>query len=289
MIRSLCMELQFPEEATSLFAQLDETVMAKPALGNLLQEAKEDYMNAGERHLLLLERLASELDIDPLTANMILLLRLALELRPVYKKNGYSDALYLDSMNDLRYKLMETKQVYHVWGNVALKWYRPFFQCTRFALGRLQYEVRPWSGPNFEPWLHTGQDAYICHIPSSGSCSPEDVLESLKRAYRFYHIEGIFAVGCHSWLLYPPHVPLFPKNGNMVKFQKNFTILDQEERDNLDLWRIFGVDKNSDYALLPEDTTLRRSFAPWLRQGNKMGCSHGVLLFDGETILNAQA
>ena len=283
------MELEFPEEAIILFGMLDAAVMAEPALVRLLQEAKTDYMNAGEEHLLLLQRLASALDIDPLTANMILLLQLALELRPVYREKGYSDTLYLASMQDLRYKMMETKQLHHVWGNFALKWYRPFFQCTRFALGRLQYELRPWSGPDFVPWLRTGETCYFCHIPSSGSCPPEAVLESLKQAYGFFHIEGVFALGCYSWLLYPPHVPLFPENGNMVKFQKNFTILDREERDNLDLWRIFGVDKNCDYALLPEDTTLRRNFAHWLRQGNQMGCSHGVLLFDGENILPPQA
>ena len=288
MIRSLCMELQFPQEAVALFAHLDAKVMANTVWAHMLQEAQADYMEAGQAHISLLEKLALELGVEPATANMILLLRLALELRPVYAQNGYSDQLYLDSMFDLRYKLLETKQVNQVWGTTVLKWFRPFFHCSRFALGRLQYEIRPWSGPSYEPWLVTGQDAFFCHIPSSGPCRPEEVLDSLKRAYQFYHIQGIFAVGCYSWMLYPPHLPLFPKNGNLMKFQKNFIVFNQEERDNLDLWRIFGVSKDTDFTLLPEDTVLRRNFAPWLRQGNQMGCAHGVILFDGEKILSTQ-
>lgn len=288
MIRSLCTELQFPREAAELFARLDAAVMSNPAWRQMLQEAKEDYMAAGQRHLSLLETLAAQLGIAPATANMILLLRLALELRPLYAQKGYSDRLYLESMYDLRYKMMEARQVSHVWANLSLKWYRPFFQCSRFSPGRLQYEVRPWSGPDFEPWLTHGQDAYICHIPSSGPCRPEDVVESLSQAYHIYGIQGIFAIGCHSWLLYPPHLPLFPLNSNLEKFQKNFLILDQEEREYTDLWRIFGVPNDTDLMQLPEETTLQRRFAPWLRQGNKIGCSHCLLLFDGERILTIQ-
>lgn len=287
-MKALCEELQFPWEAAEFFAELDAKVMANPTWESMLQEAKADYMAAGEAHLTLLEKLAEALNVPIVSMHMILVLRLALELRPVYAEKGYPDQLYLDSMMDITYKLHETRQVSGVWGNSALKWYRPFFQCKRFALGRLQYEIRPWKGPSYEPWLIQGEDAFCCHIPSSGPCTPESVLDSLKKAYAFYNIQGVFVVGCHSWLLYPPHMPLFPKGGNLEKFQKNFIIFNSQERENVDLWRIFGVQQLDHFETLPEDTTLRRNFKPWLMQGNKVGCSHAVLLFDGEKILSAQ-
>jgi hypothetical protein len=73
------------------------------------------------------------------------------------------------------------------------------------------------------------------------------------------------------------------------EFRRCFKVFHQIDREeNRDLWRIFGVENETDLALLPEKTSLQRSFAPWLRQGNKMGTGYGVLLFDGENILTYQ-
>lgn len=53
-----------------------------------------------------------------------------------------------------------------------------------------------------------------------------------------------------------------------------------------DFWRIFHCKPTTDLQNLPKDTSLRRNFITYLQQGNPMGVGLGVLLFDGEKIIN---
>lgn len=281
----LCKELGFPSKAIQALSQWDERIAAEPSWSKLLQTSIADYASDGQAHLELLETLSREMEAPLYEIHMVFLLHCAKDLRQEYARRGLPDQLFLDTMSDLRYKLLECHRIYGQWGTFVLHWYRGFFRLERFQLGRLQYEIRPWKGVNYEPWLREGENAYWCHIPSSGPCTPEAVLDSLKRAYEFYKIQGVFAVSCKSWMLYPPHFPLFKPGGNLSRFQQFFKVFHQEERENVDLWRIFGVKENVDISRLPEETALQRSFASWLRQGNKMGCGAGILLFDGENVL----
>lgn len=285
MVTQLCKELKFPQEAIESLSRWNQIITQNEKWNNMLRESIADYDADGQDHLALTEQLAEEIGASVYEVYMVLLLHCALALRQKYAEKGLPDDLFVDTMMDLRYKLMECHQLYGVWGDPFLVWNRRFFRLERFQLGRLQFEVKPWTGVGYEDYLVEGKDAYWCHIPSSGPCTPELVRESLKRAYEFYNIQGIFAVGCKSWMLYPPHFPLFKSGGNLDQFRRCFQVFYHWERENIDLWRIFGVDNKTDLNALPEETSLQRSFAPWLRQGNKMGTGVGILLFDGENVL----
>lgn len=286
MLKTLCDELDFPEEAGTYFASLERRIQAQETLVSVMEAAKQDYFEEGLQHLELLAEVAERMDAHPYSIHMLLLLRCAPDLRKVYEARGWEDSLFLETMGDLRCKMLECRRLYDVWGTCVLHWFRPFFRCDRVALGRLQFERRPWYGPGCEPWLTEGEPAWWCHIPSGAPCRPEDVLDSLRRAYAFFGFDGgIFAVSCKSWMLYPPHVPLFPEGGNLAEFHKNFHVFFQEERENTDLWRIFGRKELGDPCTLPQETTLQRNFAAWLSGGNRMGIGTGLLLFDGNTVL----
>ena len=141
----------------------------------MLQESIADYIADGQTHLAMTQALADQLGASVYEVHLVLLLHCALDLQKVYAEKGLSYELYLESMQDLRYKLMECHRLYGVWGNAVLAWNRRFFRLERFQLGRLQFEVKPWTGLGYEDYLIEGQDAYWCHIPSSGPCTTDMV------------------------------------------------------------------------------------------------------------------
>ena len=53
-----------------------------------------------------------------------------------------------------------------------------------------------------------------------------------------------------------------------------------------DIWRIFGKYENVPVSDLPEDTSLKRAYKKWLSEGNDVGGGVGLIVFDGEKIIN---
>ncbi len=287
-MRKLCQELQFPAEAVEALCDTDRVLCRDLHLAHWMENLVTDYFQQDQADFEALEQLAAEAKLPVYQLHMVFLLRCAKLLREKYRMRGVEDGLFLNSMADLRYKLMECHQLYGIWGTFVLHWYAPFFRFKRFGLGRLQYELRPWTGPDCLPWVKTGEEALWCHIPSAGPLTQELVLDSLKQAYRCFGVEGELVVVCSSWMLYPPHFPLFAPGSNLDGFRKLFHVFDQQERENVDLWRIFGTKEVTDPAQLPQNTALQRRFAQWLSQGHKMGCGKALLRFDGKTVLTKQ-
>lgn len=142
MITSLAYELGFPETAVfSLKKDFDAMWAGKEQLDAAL---KNLYTDEGAYYRNTVKGLAEEYGVHIYAAEMAFFLYAALPLREVYKENGYSDELYLDTMADLRYKVKECHDIYGIWGTVAGSWFRDFYLLKRFKLGRLQYEPRPF-------------------------------------------------------------------------------------------------------------------------------------------------
>jgi hypothetical protein len=222
---------------------------------------------------------------------MIFLLICSERLHKLYKEKGYSDELFYDTVRDLTYKLYECHFVYGIWGTFVFWWYHRFFRLDLFAHGRLQFERKAFPLKEYGDVLREGDTVYFCHIPSSGPLTPESVQDSLKRAYAFFKPElknGILPVYCNSWLLYPPHAPLFPSGSNLARFYEIFDIIEYEEDvGNKDFCRIFGTHYSPKLLEdLPEDNTLRKNFKHFLLNGGCMGLGKGIILFDGEKIIN---
>ena len=230
-----------------------------------------------------MKTLAKKSGVHPLTTDFLFALRCAASLRLIYRQRGWSDELFLNTMDDLRCKLQECRAVYGIWGTFVGYWFRGFFICDRHGLGRLQYEPRTLKYP-FGPY-EAGTPVYNCHIPSSGPLTPDSVVESLKKAYEFYRPEdGILKVICSSWMLYPPMYEIYPEGSNLRAFYDCFTILNaREAEENNNLWRIFGAE--TDLEKLPENNRFQKRLKEYLLSGKRMGHGYGILLFDGEKIL----
>lgn len=221
------------------------------------------------------------------TRDVISVLERLEDAEALYKANGWPEEMFMGLLTDVRCKLMETKREYHVWGTSALNWHERFLEGKIVMLGRLQFEPGEWNMGDTPPYAVDGDASVKCHIPSCGPLTPESVFDSFRRAYEFFGREEL-VVMCKSWLLYPPHVALFPEGSNLKKFAALFRVTEQHTRGMRDFPRIFGDADPNDLAHLPEETSLQRTFAAWLREGNEMGTGWGFLVVrDGKCVYPA--
>ncbi len=288
MMRVFGEKTGFPPEAVVFLEEKFRVLQQKEMMNSLYAAMDNFFCAADEKYLDILQEIAEKTEIHRMTVDMIFLILCTKPLFYLYRQTGLGEELFWDTMCDLKYKLMECKAVYNVWGTFVTRWFRRFYLCERFKLGRLQYETVAFSCDAYRDVLKKGDMVYNCHIPSSGALTPDAVIDSLRCAHEFYKPKGgVLPVVCYSWLLYPPHKNVFPAESNLLKFAQMFDVIESKiSADNDDFWRIFHCKYGTDLKSLPRDTKLQQNFVAYLEQGNSMGLGLGVLLFDGETILN---
>ena len=230
--------------------------------------------------------IADALNIHQYTVHLLLAQCLSHRLRAEYEKQGLGLEMYHNAMLDIRYKLEECKLVRGIVGTFVFSWFGRFFDVTRFAIGRLQFELIPF-GKSYEKngLVLTPENVVInVHIPRT--CTPLDEKscdEAFKRAKEFYQVRG--EIGnpcvfyCSSWLLYPENRSILSPKSNVYKFMERFDVFDHKiTPDGNDLWRLFDTDeKNPDR--LPTDTFMRRAYVQHLKNGGRTGTGRGVYLY----------
>ena len=188
--------------------------------------------------------------------------------------------IYKDSMLDLKWKLDECKAVKGICGSFVAGWFPGFFNLTRFALGRLQFElVDFWLDYNDNGIsLKKGDKVINVHIPRTGTpMDKESCDKSYAQAREFFKPQ----VGencpfiCHSWLLYPENLEILPKHTNTYRFASEFYIAESATNDGEDLWRLFDTDEK-DPEKLPTNSSFRRNYVEHLKKGGKVGWGLGI-------------
>lgn len=292
MFTELAKRIRFPEEAIAELNEKHELLMKSPKLYAELYHAMDAFfMEGGRSFVATLDRIADEAKIPNYTVHMIFVLLAAKPLHYLYAQKGIPDDVYYDTLTDLTCKLWECKKVHNVWGTFVVWWYPHIYACKIVKLGRLEYEPIKFPYDDYKGILKNGDQVYSCHIPSSGPVTRESVIESFKLAYEFYEDElrnGLLPVYCSSWMLYPQHKALYGERSNLRSFYELFDIIDAvENTDNHNFWRIFNIEYSPETLdSAPEDTSLQRSFKSYIKQGNNMGTGKGILLFDGEKIVD---
>lgn len=289
----------YPEDAKDTFRNIHAQLLRTSTAAEKFDGILAGMENGGRKELLVeADALAESLGVHPYSMELYVFMVRALPLRERYRQAGIDEQVYWDSMTDLRAKLIECRDVYGVNGSFVASWFFGFFDMTRFALGRLQFEIGQFHHDKPYLWgdlaLQSGDNAINIHIPSLGPLPTESVLDALGRAYRFPYFEKVRVQGsdirpfmCGSWLLYPGHRDFLPSRSNILKFMDCFDIIRcEEEREFGNKWRVFGKDKDTPPENLPTDTALRRAYAERLRAGGMTGSGFGILLFDGEKIVN---
>lgn len=296
-LRLLMEKTAFPEEARTELLKNADTLTAA-GQGEALDGAVEFFYDNDfsiSLSKLLIEEIAAKAGLSPYTVWLLFLVEAAIPVREAFAAEGLPEQIFWDTFSDLRYKVLECKEVQGVWGNFVAFWYPIFYSRDIVKLGRLEYENVTYSEDiPYEKNGYTvkkGDKVKSIHIPASGEPFDEAArLASYKKAYAFFQDElngGPLVCVCHSWLLYPPYGEILSPTSNIVSFQRDFDITGQEASEEFDdSWRLFGGDYKKPLEDLPERTSMQRAFKNYLLAGGKAGEGRGVLIFDGEKIAN---
>lgn len=296
-LRLLMEKTAFPEEARTELLKNADTLTAAGQEEALDGAVEFFYDNDFSISLskLLIEEIAAKAGLSPYTVWLLFLVEAAIPVREAFAAEGLPEQIFWDTFSDLRYKVLECKEVQGVWGNFVAFWYPIFYSRDIVKLGRLEYENVTYSEDiPYEKNGYTvkkGDEVKSIHIPASGEPFDEAArLASYKKAYAFFQDElngGPLVCVCHSWLLYPPYGEILSPTSNIVSFQRDFDITGQEASEEFDdSWRLFGGDYKKPLEDLPERTSMQRAFKNYLLAGGKAGEGRGVLIFDGEKIVN---
>ncbi len=286
----------FPHEAKEVFMNAEDAIIADDDLNNLFLRLKRQFVIENEIPLSCaldeLTAISESCGIHEYTLHFVFVMNCMDVLKDNYVKEGISEEIFWDTADDLRCKVLECKQVKEIWGIFHAPWYRGFFAMTRFALGRMQFELTDFGHGTYEKngFIVNNDDIVInMHIPSSGKPFDREArLDAYRRAYKFFHKDtstpAVFV--CHSWLLYKPQTEFLPKGSNILDFMTDFDIITREDGESFsNAWRVFGKYAELPPAELPRDTSLRRAYADRLVRGEPTGNGFGVFLFDGENII----
>lgn len=286
MFLTVCERLQFPAESVPVLTSALAALKELPAL----EEACAHFTEDGRDPTALLASLAEATGIPQATVAMVCLVQAVPRLQKLYERKGIPQEILWDTLIDLTCKLREHHDLEGVWGTDAITWYRRVFTGKIIKLGRMEFEPITYKWET--PYGDAVKDIPVMnlHVPSCGSLTPESVLDSLKRAYRYFgrDAEPMTFVAA-SWMMYPPMCEaVFGKNSNLYFFYRMFDIVEQyPDPANKNFWRIFNLHYTPEaLETAPADTTLRRNLLAWMRAGNDMGIGRGAFRFDGENILH---
>ena len=230
--------------------------------------------------------LSERLGMHGFTMAMLFFLALGEPLRQRYAARGIRAEIFYASMADLRYKLEECRLVYGVVGSFVPAWFIGFFEMTRFALGRLQFEILHTKKDYMVggALLPAGSAAINIHIPRSGERLCHDaVLDAYRQAaewFRDQFPDGNPVFTCHSWLLYPWNLEVLGPGSNLAAFIGDFEIVESADYENYqEVWRLFDCHYTGSAADLPADSSLRRAYAERIAKGEPIGYGRGFFRY----------
>ena len=198
-------------------------------------------------------------------------LKAALITYEKYKTLDIDETIYLDTMKCYTRFSGECLERYGWLGCANASWSYRHLNTSLIRLGTLEYERI----------ISNGKMLVSVHIPSDADLSSEALDESFAMARRFLNEKFPSCVDapiyCESWLLYGGLKDILPENSRILGFQSKFDIQRQNEISKNPLIFIFHRADCSDYALLPENTSLQKKVKALLLNGGGIGSAYGVL------------
>jgi hypothetical protein len=289
--------LTFPTDAQAVFADAMDTIAADAVATAWLKRLIEQYETSErachyKRMLADSRAIGTVLGIHEHTMELLLFLCLCEPLRRRYADRGIDESIWLDSMMDLRYKLEECRLVMGTVGSFVAPWFGGFFDMTRFALGRLQFEIVHTSKDYTVGGIAVpaGSPAINMHIPRTGTrLDHTEVMASYRKAAEWFadvFPDGTLLFTCSSWLLDPWNLTALKPTSNLAAFIGDFEIVSSGSNEGYgELWRLFDCNYTGNPADLPRDSSLRRAYADRVARGEPIGHGRGFFrMRDGEII-----
>ena len=289
---SFMTEIGFDDEAIETLSSDLERMLAEPESKAILEKQVALYETDVNRNygeiLSETDKAAEIAGVHKYSAELMIFILFSKHLRALYKERGISDRIWFDSMCDLKWKLWECKAVKGSWGSFVAGWFPGFFNLTRFALGRLQFEIVEFDGEYEKDGkkLKKGDKVVNVHIPRTltplDKESRDDAYAQAAEFFREMTDGAPIAFVCSSWLLYPEAEKILPAHSNIRGFMADYDIIRSkvdEEGDYHNMWRLFDMDFTGDFKDYPEDSSLRRAYKKFLLDGNRTGSGYGVFFY----------
>lgn len=246
----------------------------------------KEILFRGEGNEYMLDDYAESIGERPYMLRLAFCLFCTDRMYEVYKAQGMSDKVYLDSLIDLRVWALTYKRNFGEWGMKEFKWLTHALRGKVCRFGRLQFERNNMEHCGYHKHgvhINKHDEVIGVHIPEDGRMSKEERLDAYRQAYEYYK-NPVFI--CETYLFYPAQKDFLPETSNILAFMNEFDVVYYEEDSQMrDMWRIFGMRGSYDPNELPRDTSLQRAYADHLARTGKNGMGYGVMVFDGERIL----
>ena len=279
---------EYTKEDSDFLTDVYETIMQNIEAAKLWEQALAIYAENVhcdfKKIISLADQTAEMISIHKYTAELLIFICLTRDLQSEYARRGWNMKIYRDTVLDLKYKTEECKLVKGIVGSFVAPWFFKFFDMTRFALGRLQFQITEL-GRAYEKngiVLTPKTKVIDTHIPRSLlPLTPQSCDEAFAIAKAFFseEIGETCVFVCHSWLLYPEHKTMLSPDSNIYKFMSRFDIVESGiNRSGGDLWRLFDTDEK-DPEKLPADTSVRRAYVSHLKNGGDVGWGFGILVY----------
>lgn len=259
----------FPNEAVEFFSAAGDRVLVSREAVEQFELALQIIGSCGdsfERVEPYLDRASEVTGIGRRSIDMLFRLLTVDEALSAYRSAGIREAIAKDTISaNIIAELEENRRVYGDWGTFVLWFHTRTYQHRLFKLGRLQFERM--EDPN----------AVFCHIISFLPFSMEAVMDSIRRAYRFFGFAQTRApmkVVTETWMLHPAFGELLRDGSNIKAFRELFTVTDHKDTDS-ELWYVFWKPAGTPIADLPADTDLQRRCREYLRGGRSLGEGSG--------------
>ena len=279
-------EFAYSAEDAEVLLRAYDVISAKNAAKTLFFEAlsayekdcKIDYKKEILERSRMIENLTK---IHRYTVDLLLFICMSKHLKTLYAERAIDMQIYKDSVLDLKWKLAECKAVKGICGSFVASWFTGFFDLTRFALGRLQFEVITMEKDYEKNGVKLEKDVskvINVHIPRTGTPLDQESCDASYAAARVFFEEEAGKNApfvCHSWLLYPENKDILSPTMNTYRFMSEYDIVAWDINEGQDLWRLFDTHElNPDR--LPTNGSFRRAYVDHLKKGGRVGWGFGV-------------
>ncbi len=283
----------FPANAKEELISIYDKIMADGTLCDILCRAVDVYENDAacdfEEVLALCEELEESSLIHEYSVNLVFFICLTQHLKQRYINAGISKDIWFDTVSDLKYKMIECKDITNVWGITDKESVAGIFKMQKFTLGRLQFKTLRFDDiiPDFEYKKNgitlVGDTKVInVHVPrmlrhlDTEFCEESYAMAKEFFADEFRELPMVFVL--KSWMLYPEFTSVI--SGTDIKsFSNGFELIalsDDTDGEYPDMVEIFDMEFTGRAEDYPENTMLRKRFKEYLINGGKTGRGIGI-------------
>lgn len=281
-------KLKFHSNAQDELKGIYNRIAGDEQLFDLLMQAVDIYSRENcyfEDVLAICEELETNSLIHEYAVNLILFICLTEPLRVRYQKAGIGMDIWSDTVQELKYKMIECRDRNNMLGIEDKESLTAIFELKRFTLGRLQFEIIPFGAviPGMEykkKRLTLTPDTPVINVlvPRMLNYLDKELLEdSYAKAAEFFKIKKPVFV-YQGWRLFPDYAPVL-KGLDIENFAEEYELIatsDDREGEHPDMLEVFDMRFTGNAQDYPENSILRKRFKEYLVNGGKTGRGIGV-------------